>query len=64
MRRDMIALLMYLVLFGIVAILSIYQYFNSIPILEIGMSSSSINLIVFTISMLGMAKSLYHLFKF
>ena len=64
MRISLVALVVYLFLFGGVLILTFHDFMNSIPVLQIGLSSAYINLIVIALSFFGLLKTLWHIIKF
>ncbi len=64
MKKDILALMVYVVLFALVFLLSVFDYLNSIPIFNIGLPALTIDLIVAFLSLIGLIKSMLHIVKY
>ena len=64
MRKDLLALMFYVVLFALVFLLSVFDYLNSVPIFNIGIPALTIDLIVAFFSLIGLIKSMLHIVKY
>lgn len=64
MKKDILALMVYVVLFALVFLLSVFDYLNSVPIFNIGLPALTIDLIVAFFSLIGLIKSMWHIVKY
>jgi hypothetical protein len=64
MRRSIVVLMLYLLLFGVLFIVSLYNYFNNVMPFDIGFSVKMTNIIILGLCFLGIIKSVWHLVTF
>ena len=64
MKRTLIVLMLYLLLFGVLFVIAAYDYFNRISIVDIGFSASITNLLIVVLSGVGLLKTLWHIYAF
>ena len=63
MKRSIIVLIMYLLIFTALFFLSLYNYAADTAVFEIGLSTKMTNLMVMILSVLGVAKSVWHIYS-
>jgi len=51
-------------MFSVFFFIALIDYYKNVPLFEIGLSSSTTNIILLGFSFLGIAKTLYHIFSF
>jgi hypothetical protein len=63
MKKNIVALLIYLGIFAAIFGLSVYSYLHDIALFDIGMSAQIIDLMVILLSSLAIIKTTYHLYR-
>jgi len=61
MKKHVMALLLYLLIFGIIFGLAVFDYMHNRPILELGFSTQLVNLMIILLSALAVVKTAWHL---
>lgn len=63
MRKALVAMMLYLVVFGFLALLSLYGYLHRSTIIDVGMPVQFTNLLILVLSIGGMVKSVWHIHR-
>lgn len=63
MRQSLIAMMVYSLLFGAVAIVSLLGYIRGVMVFDIGLSARQVDLFVLVLSLAGLCKSLWHIVR-
>ncbi len=64
MKRSLVVLMGYVLIFAGIFFISFYDLKNSIPIVEIGMKTANVNLVVMGFSFFGLLIGTYHIVIF
>ena len=64
MKTSMLVLMAYLVLFGLLVIMSLYDTINHTEIVSIGVPIPGVNFMIFILSAIGFIKTLWHIVAF
>ncbi|MBN2367994.1 hypothetical protein JXC34_03170 [Candidatus Woesearchaeota archaeon] len=64
MKKGIIVLMLYLVLFSALFFLSMYNFMTHSSILDIGFSEKTTNLLLILLSMAGIMKSVWHIYDY
>jgi hypothetical protein len=64
MKKRLLALLAYLLIFAIIFGLSIFDYMHNLAVLEIGMSAKIVDLIIILLSALSVLKTVWHIHSY
>lgn len=57
-------LLIYLIIFAVVFFLSMYSYYSSLDLVNLGLPVTITNLILMLLSSLSIAKTVWHIYNF
>ena len=63
MNKHIIALMLYLALFGILFMVSLHNYIVKESFFDIGLPGQSMDLFILALSFVGVAKSLVHIVR-
>lgn len=63
MKKDILALMVYVVLFGLVLLASLYSLILGLRIINVGLSAVYVDFFVAVLSAFGLLKSLWHLVR-
>ena len=64
MKKSMLILILYLLLFALMFAVSVYNYMINEPVLDLGMSARMTNMGLIFLSVLGILKSTWHIISF
>ena len=64
MKKSIIILLIYLLLFTIIFGLTVFNYFHNISVLKIGISAKIVNISIALLSAAAIVKTTWHLYSF
>jgi hypothetical protein len=64
MKKAIIILILYLLLFTGLFIISVYDYFNKISLIEIGLEKATTSLIIIALSGIGVIKTVWNIYSY
>lgn len=62
MRKTIIALLIYLLIFTVLFFIAWYNYLINVPVIRLGIGADKSNLLVMVLSFMGILKTTVHIF--
>lgn len=63
-KISLVSLLVFMVLFGLIFLLSFFDYIMHVPVVDIGIPPLTIDIVVMLLSLAGLVKSLWHILSY